>query len=154
MARRSPIAGLMNNTVTSQLSKIPGIGDIPILGLLFRSKAARKDQTELVVMITPTILRRNSTGVSSTVPDMAEPMLPPAAEDAASAATVEPRLEVAAVDGAGAGSCRPERPRRRRRTWRSRRTPWPGTCRAATVPRRATRRSPPDRSRSERRSRR
>jgi pilus assembly protein CpaC len=71
------IAGLMNNTVTSQLSKIPGIGDIPILGLLFRSKAARKDQTELVVMITPTILRRNSTGVSSTIPDMAEPLLPP-----------------------------------------------------------------------------
>jgi pilus assembly protein CpaC len=72
------IAGLMNNTVTSQMSKIPGIGDIPILGLLFRSKAARKDQTELVVMITPTILRRNSTGVSSTVPDMVEPMMPPA----------------------------------------------------------------------------
>jgi pilus assembly protein CpaC len=71
------IAGLMNNTVTSQMSKIPGIGDIPILGLLFRSKAARKDQTELVVMITPTILRRNSTGVSSTLPDMVEPTLPP-----------------------------------------------------------------------------
>jgi pilus assembly protein CpaC len=71
------VAGLMNNTVTSQLSKIPGIGDIPILGLLFRSKAARKDQTELVVMITPTILRRNSSGVSSTVPDTPEPYMPP-----------------------------------------------------------------------------
>jgi len=71
------VAGLMNNTVTSQLSKIPGIGDIPILGLLFRSKAARKDQTELVVMITPTILRRNSAGVSSTVPNMAEPFMQP-----------------------------------------------------------------------------
>ncbi len=71
------VAGLMNNTVTSQMSKIPGIGDIPILGLLFRSKAARKDQTELVVMITPTILRRNSTGVSSSVPDMAEPFMAP-----------------------------------------------------------------------------
>jgi pilus assembly protein CpaC len=59
------IAGLMNNTVTSTMSKIPGIGDIPILGLLFRSKAAQKSQTELVVMITPQILRRNSTGVSS-----------------------------------------------------------------------------------------
>jgi pilus assembly protein CpaC len=71
------VAGLMNNTVTSQMSKIPGIGDIPILGLLFRSKAARKDNTELVVMITPTILRRNSTGVSSTIPDMIEPFMPP-----------------------------------------------------------------------------
>ncbi len=70
------IAGLMNNTVTSQMSKIPGIGDIPILGLLFRSKAAQKDQTELVVMITPQILRRGSTGVSPKLPDMIEPFMP------------------------------------------------------------------------------
>src|SRR5205807_3429746 len=35
------IAGLMNNTMNSTLQKIPGIGDIPILGLLFRSKAAQ-----------------------------------------------------------------------------------------------------------------
>ncbi|HEX7085243.1 MAG TPA: pilus assembly protein N-terminal domain-containing protein [Vicinamibacterales bacterium] len=71
------IAGLLNNTVQSQLSKVPGIGDIPILGLLFRSKAAQKNQTELVVMITPTILRRNSTGVSPKLPDQVEPYLGP-----------------------------------------------------------------------------
>jgi pilus assembly protein CpaC len=56
------IAGLMNNTMSSTLQKIPGIGDIPILGLLFKSKAANKDQTELVVMITPQILTRDSSG--------------------------------------------------------------------------------------------
>ena len=72
------IAGLMNNTLTSQMSKIPGIGDIPILGYLFRSKAAQKNQTELVVMITPTILRRGSTGVSPKLPDIVEPYMPPA----------------------------------------------------------------------------
>jgi pilus assembly protein CpaC len=71
------IAGLMNNTVTQTMSKIPGIGDIPILGLLFRSKAAQKDQTELVVMITPQILRRNSTGVSPTIPNIVEPYMAP-----------------------------------------------------------------------------
>lgn len=49
------IAGLMNNSVTSQMQKIPGIGDIPILGLLFKSRALQKAQTELVVMITPQI---------------------------------------------------------------------------------------------------
>ena len=49
------IAGLLNNTMTSQMQKIPGIGDIPILGYLFKSKAAQKNQTELVVMITPQI---------------------------------------------------------------------------------------------------
>ena len=48
------IAGLMNNTVSSTMSKIPGIGDIPVLGYLFRSRAYQKQQTELVVMITPT----------------------------------------------------------------------------------------------------
>ncbi|PYR63275.1 MAG: pilus assembly protein CpaC, partial [Acidobacteria bacterium] len=37
------IAGLLNNTMTSSLQKIPGIGDIPILGLLFKSKAAQKN---------------------------------------------------------------------------------------------------------------
>src|SRR5262249_39448997 len=40
------IAGLLDNTVNSTMQKIPGIGDIPILGLLFKSKAAQKDRTE------------------------------------------------------------------------------------------------------------
>jgi pilus assembly protein CpaC len=38
------IAGLMNNTLTNTMSKIPGIGDIPILGLLFKSKAHQKNR--------------------------------------------------------------------------------------------------------------
>ncbi len=71
------IAGLMNNTMNSTLQKIPGIGDIPILGQLFRSKAAQKNQTELVVMITPVILRGNSPGVTSQLPRLVEPFLPP-----------------------------------------------------------------------------
>jgi pilus assembly protein CpaC len=71
------IAGLMNNTMSSTLNKIPGIGDIPILGLLFKSKAAQKNQTELVVMITPHILPRNSPGVTPNLPRQPEPYLPP-----------------------------------------------------------------------------
>lgn len=70
------IAGLMNNSMTESLQKVPGLGDIPILGYLFRSKAARKDQTELVVMITPQILPNNSTGVTSELPRLKEPFLP------------------------------------------------------------------------------
>jgi pilus assembly protein CpaC len=76
------IAGLMNNSVNSTLQKIPGIGDIPILGYLFKSKAAQKNQTELVVMITPQILPRNSNGVTSTLPRTPEsymPAMPPKA---------------------------------------------------------------------------
>ncbi|HEY2153570.1 MAG TPA: pilus assembly protein N-terminal domain-containing protein, partial [Vicinamibacterales bacterium] len=74
------IAGLLNNTVNSQLQKIPGIGDIPILGLLFQSKSAQKNQSELVVMITPEILPKASHGVTPTLPRMSEPMLAPLTE--------------------------------------------------------------------------
>lgn len=74
------ISGLMNNTVATTMSKVPGIGDIPILGYLFRSKAAQKDQTELVVMITPEILGSNSRGVTPNLPRGTEPFLPPVPE--------------------------------------------------------------------------
>jgi pilus assembly protein CpaC len=71
------IAGLLNNTVTESMRKVPGIGDIPVLGMLFRSRALQKAETELVVMITPQIIRRNSTGVSPKLPDIEQPFLPP-----------------------------------------------------------------------------
>src|SRR5262245_10095075 len=71
------IAGLINNTLNKSMQKIPGIGDIPILGLLFRSEAAQKDRTELVVMITPEILPRMSPGVTPNLPRLAEPLMPP-----------------------------------------------------------------------------
>ena len=48
------IAGLLNNTALSSMRKVPGLGDIPVLGTLFKSRAYQKDQTELVVMVTPT----------------------------------------------------------------------------------------------------
>jgi pilus assembly protein CpaC len=74
------IAGLLNNTVTSTLSKVPGIGDIPILGYLFKSKAAQKNQTELVVMITPEILANGSRGVTPDLPRGTEPFIAPIPE--------------------------------------------------------------------------
>src|SRR5262245_29613866 len=71
------IAGLLNNTVNSSLQKIPGIGDIPVLGLLFKSKAAQKGNTELVVMITPEILPNDSVGVTPRLPKLHEEFLKP-----------------------------------------------------------------------------
>ena len=71
------IAGLMNNSMTSTMTKIPGIGDIPILGYLFRSKAAQKNRTELVVMITPVLLQDGSAGVTPNLPRLKEPFLSP-----------------------------------------------------------------------------
>ncbi|MGE3707983.1 MAG: hypothetical protein AB7I13_22125, partial [Vicinamibacterales bacterium] len=71
------IAGLMNNKVASTMQKIPGIGDIPIIGNLFKSKAAQKEQTELVVMITPEILKTNTPGVTPSLPRVPEKFMDP-----------------------------------------------------------------------------
>jgi hypothetical protein len=71
------IAGLLNNTALSSMRKVPGLGDIPVLGLLFKSRAYQKDQTELVVMVTPTIVRKGSTGVSQGLPTLVEPYMGP-----------------------------------------------------------------------------
>jgi pilus assembly protein CpaC len=70
------MAGLLDNSVTNTMQKIPGIGDIPILGELFKSRSAQKDKTELVVMITPEILPKNSPGVTSELPRTPEQYLP------------------------------------------------------------------------------
>lgn len=50
------IAGLLDQRTTVQYSKVPGIGDIPVLGLLFRSKSINKTNSELVVIVTPLIV--------------------------------------------------------------------------------------------------
>jgi len=46
------IAGLMDNRVTNVMNKIPGLGDIPILGAFFRSKSLQKSNAELMVLCT------------------------------------------------------------------------------------------------------
>jgi pilus assembly protein CpaC len=56
------IAGLLDRRTTVQLSKIPGIGDIPILGELFKSRNANFTNTELLVLVTPTIVDPVGTG--------------------------------------------------------------------------------------------
>ena len=71
------IAGLMNNQMQSTMQKIPGIGDIPIIGYLFRSKVANKEQTELVVMITPEILPTDSPGVTDKLPRTPDTFMSP-----------------------------------------------------------------------------
>ena len=50
------MAGLLDNRTTQLFSKVPGIGDIPVLGNLFRSKELRRSNTELMVMVTPQIV--------------------------------------------------------------------------------------------------
>jgi len=51
------IAGLLDNRVTEQLQKIPGIGDIPVLGKLFQSRSVTKSKNELLIVVTPRIVQ-------------------------------------------------------------------------------------------------
>src|SRR5690349_5902556 len=46
------LAGLLDNNETQQLSKVPGLGDVPILGNLFRSKQFQKNESELMFIVT------------------------------------------------------------------------------------------------------
>jgi len=51
------IAGLLDNETTRTLSKIPGLGDIPLLGKLFQNRNITKSNTELLVIVTPELVR-------------------------------------------------------------------------------------------------
>jgi len=51
------IAGLMDNRMTETISKIPGLANIPLLGKLFTSRAVSRNNTELLVIVTPELVR-------------------------------------------------------------------------------------------------
>jgi pilus assembly protein CpaC len=56
------IAGLLRDDVVENLSEFPGLGDIPILGALFRSTQFVRKQTELVIIATPRLIVPGPTG--------------------------------------------------------------------------------------------
>lgn len=51
------VAGLMSSNGSNNISKFPFLGDVPVLGALFRSTAYQNDQTELVILVTPYIVK-------------------------------------------------------------------------------------------------
>ncbi|HEX8302916.1 type II and III secretion system protein family protein [Sphingomonas sp.] len=51
------IAGLLSNSHDNSISKAPGLGDVPILGALFRSNSFQRNETELVIVITPYLVK-------------------------------------------------------------------------------------------------
>jgi pilus assembly protein CpaC len=51
------IAGLLDRRLTDTLSKMPLIGDLPVLGKLFQSKSTTRNNTELLVIVTPELVR-------------------------------------------------------------------------------------------------
>jgi pilus assembly protein CpaC len=51
------VAGLIRNNITETLSRFPILGELPILGALFRSTEFQKDQTELIFIVTPRLVK-------------------------------------------------------------------------------------------------
>ena len=70
------IAGLIDQQVIETMDKVPGLGDIPILGKLFRSRSTHKSNDELLVLITPHFVRPLSPEEKAKLPDMPAAFLP------------------------------------------------------------------------------
>lgn len=79
------IAGLIDNRVTQVVSKIPGIGDLPILGRLFRTRETHKTNTELLVLITPSFVKPFAAGETPGLPQFPEGFLGAPKSDTSSA---------------------------------------------------------------------
>ncbi len=73
------IAGLIDRQVTETLSKIPILSSLPILGNLFKSKEFDRNNTELVVMVTPEVTTPLQPGDAKPMPAMPRPFLVPLA---------------------------------------------------------------------------
>ena len=61
------IAGLLSNKSRQLVDKIPLLGDIPIIGALFRSSSFRNDESELIILVTTKIVSPSPPGVAGTM---------------------------------------------------------------------------------------
>ena len=71
------IAGLLDNTMTETLNKIPGLSNIPLFGKLFQSRSRAKNNTELLVLVTPEIVRPVPAGQPAPMLHFPSSFLPP-----------------------------------------------------------------------------
>ena len=51
------IAGLLNESIYDAVDRLPGLGDLPIIGQLFRSQEFNKGETELIILVTPRLAK-------------------------------------------------------------------------------------------------
>jgi pilus assembly protein CpaC len=56
------LAGLLQDNLRESVSKVPGLGDLPIIGALFRSTAYLQDKTDLLIAVTPHLVKANKEG--------------------------------------------------------------------------------------------
>jgi len=71
------IGGLLDNEDTETFNKIPFLGDIPFLGKFFQSMSKNKTNTELIVIVTPSIVQPIAAGVAPPELKYPTPFLPP-----------------------------------------------------------------------------
>lgn len=88
------IGGLIDDRVSEQLSRTPGLANIPLLGALFKSRSIKKNRTELVVIVTPELTKPFQPGDKIPEPympkDFLAPIVPPAAQKQSSIDPVKP----------------------------------------------------------------
>lgn len=61
------LAGFLSRDVSSNVDKIPGLGDVPVLGALFRSTRFQRNETELAILVTPVLVSAQHPGVQQRV---------------------------------------------------------------------------------------
>lgn len=68
------IGGLVSRTTSSNVDKVPGLGDIPVLGAFFKRQNYQQNETELVIVVTPTLVRplARGTDIQSALPGARE----------------------------------------------------------------------------------
>lgn len=85
------IAGLLDNRFTETFNKIPGLGDIPLLGKLFQSRARDKNKSELLVLVTPEIVQPIPAGQPTPMVEFPRPFIE---EGSPAASTHTPGVDV------------------------------------------------------------
>jgi len=95
------IAGLLDNISQNDAAAVPLLGKLPIIGTLFKSRSKRAEQTELMVLITPRLVRALSPDEVPPLPTTPEPFLRRPGDAAGQSSDVGDRLEGGAglVDG-------------------------------------------------------
>lgn len=58
------LGGLIEDTLTDSVERVPGLGSIPVLGYLFRYQSKRRTKTNLMVFLRPTVVRSNEQSIS------------------------------------------------------------------------------------------
>jgi pilus assembly protein CpaC len=70
------IAGLLDNQLTENLDRLPGFANIPVLGKLFTSRSYSRSNSELLIVVTPELVRPLQAGQKGPLLDMPKPFMP------------------------------------------------------------------------------